>query len=93
MGNLIHSAARAPTGLAAGDLAVESWSTLSQQEHWRPFVVDAIWEIVAINEGTCCWRAAVLQSPERAGQARLALLHEHEFYSAEHLASKAAETR
>ena len=95
MEDLIHSAARAPAGLPPGDLTVGKLVTLSPNKTTgdRSFV-DVIWEIVGINEGhlllACRGFCNLLNEPAKP---RLALLHEHEFYSAEHLASKAAETR
>jgi hypothetical protein len=92
---LISSAAKAPAGLTIGDLAVGKLITLSPNKSTgdRSFV-DMIWEIIGINEGhlllTCRGFCHLLNDPAKP---RLALLHEHEFYSAEHLAAMAAEVR
>jgi hypothetical protein len=89
MEQLISSAARAPTGLPVGDLTVGKLVTVSPNKSTgdRSFV-DMIWEIVGINEGhlllACRGFCHLLDDP---GQPRLALVHEHEFYSAEQLAS------
>jgi hypothetical protein len=79
----------APAGIAIKDLAVGMRVTLSPNKSTgdRSFV-DMIWEIAGINEGhlalTCCGFCHLLSDP---GKPRLALIHEHEFYPAEHLAT------
>lgn len=91
MEKLVNGAAMAPAGLASKDLSVGMLVTLSPNKSTgdRSFV-DMIWEIAGINGGhillTCRGLCQLLSDPTKP---RLALLHEHEFYSAEHLASMA----
>jgi hypothetical protein len=93
MEKLISAAARAPAGLSVDDLAVGKLITLSPNKSTgdRSFF-DVIWEIVGINEGhlllACRGFCHLLNDPDKP---RLALLHEHEFYSAGHLAAMADE--
>ena len=91
MEKLISSAAKAPAGMSADSLAVGKLVTLSPNKCTGDrSLADMIWEIVGINEGhlllACRGFCHLLNDPAKP---RLALLHEHEFYSAEHLGAAA----
>jgi hypothetical protein len=91
MKTVINVAAKSPVGLAPDDLTVGQLVTLSPNKATGDrSLVDAIWEIIGINEGhlllACRGFCDLLIDPEKP---RLALVHEHEFYSATQLAAVA----
>lgn len=91
METLINAAARSPVGLTPDDLTVGKLVTLSPNKTTGDrSLVDVIWEIIGINEGhlllACRGFCDLLTDPAKP---RLALVHEHEFYSAEQFAAMA----
>ena len=91
MGTLINAAAKSPVGLTSDDLTVGKLVTLSPNKTTGDrSLVDVIWEIIGINEGhlllACRGCCDLLIDPRKP---RLALVHEHEFYSAAQFAAMA----
>jgi hypothetical protein len=91
METFINAAAKSPLGLAADDLTVGKLVTLSPNKTTGDrSLVDAIWEIIGINEGhlllACRGFCDLLIDPAKP---RLALVHEHEFYCAAKFAAMA----
>src|SRR5262245_22823480 len=89
METLTNAAAKSPVGLAPDDLAVGKLVTLSPNKTTGDrSLVDVIWEIVGGNGGhlllACRGFCDLLTDPAKP---RLALVHEHEFYSAEQFAA------
>jgi hypothetical protein len=91
METIINAAAKSPLGLAVDDLIVGKLVTLSPNKTTGDrSLVDAIWEIIGINEGhlllACRGFCDLLIDPAKP---RLALVHEHEFYCAAKFAAMA----
>jgi hypothetical protein len=76
-------------GLAGKDLAAGKFVTVSENKYTTDrSLADAIWEIVAINEGHVLLKFHGPGRPlDPSRTRRLVPLHEHDFYEAGHLAS------
>ena len=83
------SRAAAPSGVAGKDLAVGTFVTVSANKHTADrSLADAIWEIVAVNEGHVLLKFHGPGRPlDPTRTRRLVPLQEHDFYEAGHLAA------
>jgi hypothetical protein len=83
------SRAAVPSGVAGNDLAVGTFVTVSANKHTADrSLADAIWEIVAVNEGHVLLKFHGPGRPlDPTRTRRLVPLQEHDFYEAGHLAA------
>jgi hypothetical protein len=81
--------AATPSGVAGKDLAVGTFVTVSANKHTADrSLADAIWEIVAVNEGHVLLKFHGPGRPlDPTRTRRLVPLQEHDFYEAGHLAA------
>jgi len=78
---------RSAAGLAWGELAPGTFVTVSESKRVPDrSLVDAIWEIIAVNEAHVVLRFHCGSPPHDPNFAtRIVPLHEHDFYRADHL--------
>ena len=82
-------------GLSSEELTPGTFVTVSENKRISDrSLVDAIWEIIAVNEAHCVLKFHRGNRPlDRAFLTRIVPLHEHEFYQADHLVAALEDKR